>query len=53
MKVMRNEAALFLYFNKKWINQSHTLPKCWKYSEGNGDVEVPIVKGGCIIALHI
>jgi hypothetical protein len=46
MKVVQNEAALFLCFDKKWINWSHTSPKCWKHSEGNGNVEVPVVEGG-------
>lgn len=40
-----------IFLDETWVNENHSVPKCWQSPECNG-VQVPIGKGRRLILLH-
>ena len=41
-----------IYLDKTWLNQRHTLEKCWLDYDGLGGLRIPSGKGKRLIVLH-
>ena len=41
-----------IYLDETWLNQNHTLQKCWTDYDGRGGLKVPSGKGKRLIVLH-
>ena len=54
MRTVISSGKNIVYLDETWINQNHTVPKCWLdiTSEKAGGVRVPTGKGGRWIILH-
>ncbi len=52
MKDLRKTGRPIIYLDETWLNNNHTVTKCWSDASGNGGINVPSGKGSRLIILH-
>ena len=52
IKRFRSEGRPIIYLDETWLNQHHTVTKCWTDYDGKGGLKIPSSKGKRLIILH-